>query len=83
MSHDGDASVSVLSSQECYALLATRQIGRLGVIAEHYPLITPVNYALDREVIIFRSRPGTKLLAADHGNVTFEADDIDDRTRSG
>ncbi len=37
--------LQVLSADECYRLLATQQIGRLGVNAEHYPLIFPVNYA--------------------------------------
>ena len=27
----------VLSAEECHQLLATQQIGRLGVNAEHYP----------------------------------------------
>jgi uncharacterized protein len=78
-----DAEMQVLTPEECYRLLATQQIGRLGVNAEHYPLIFPVNYALDRDVIVMRMGVGTKLLAADHANVTFEVDDIDSRTRSG
>ena len=74
----------VISSDDCYRLLATQQIGRLGVNAEHYPLIFPVNYALDEAgVIVIRTNAGTKLAAADHANVTFEVDYIDQRTRSG
>lgn len=74
----------VLSADDCYRLLATHQIGRLGVNAEHYPLIFPVNYALDQAgVIVIRTDAGTKLAAANHGNVTFEVDEIDQRTRSG
>jgi nitroimidazol reductase NimA-like FMN-containing flavoprotein (pyridoxamine 5'-phosphate oxidase superfamily) len=73
-----------LSADDCYRLLATQQIGRLGVNAEHYPLIFPVNYVLDRSgVIVIRTGAGTKLVAADHANVTFEVDEIDQRTRSG
>jgi nitroimidazol reductase NimA-like FMN-containing flavoprotein (pyridoxamine 5'-phosphate oxidase superfamily) len=76
--------LQVLSSDDCYRLLATQQIGRLGVNAEHYPLILPVNYALDRAgVIVIRTDAGTKLAAANHANVTFEVDEIDQRTRSG
>jgi nitroimidazol reductase NimA-like FMN-containing flavoprotein (pyridoxamine 5'-phosphate oxidase superfamily) len=78
-----DPQMLVLSAEECYRLLATQQIGRLGVNAEHYPLIFPVNYALDREVIVMRMSDGTKLAAASHANVTFEVDEIDQRTRSG
>jgi nitroimidazol reductase NimA-like FMN-containing flavoprotein (pyridoxamine 5'-phosphate oxidase superfamily) len=72
-----------LDSDECYRLLATHEIGRLGVVAGHYPLIFPVNYALDRGVIVVRTHPGTKLTAAGHANVTFEVDEIDRKTRTG
>jgi nitroimidazol reductase NimA-like FMN-containing flavoprotein (pyridoxamine 5'-phosphate oxidase superfamily) len=75
--------MQVLSDDECYRLLRTQQIGRLGVNAAHYPLIYPVNYAPDRSVIVMRMAEGTKLAAADHANVTFEVDEIDQQTRSG
>jgi uncharacterized protein len=78
-----DAELQILSDEDCYGLLATQQIGRLGVNAEHYPLIFPVNYALDHGVIVIRTNAGTKLAAADHANVTFEVDQIDQWTRSG
>jgi nitroimidazol reductase NimA-like FMN-containing flavoprotein (pyridoxamine 5'-phosphate oxidase superfamily) len=77
------AELRVLSDDDCYRLLATQQIGRLGVNAEHYPLIFPVNYALDHGVIVIRTGEGTKLAAANHANVTFEVDQIDQQTRSG
>jgi nitroimidazol reductase NimA-like FMN-containing flavoprotein (pyridoxamine 5'-phosphate oxidase superfamily) len=72
-----------LTHAECLALLATQQIGRLGVNAQHYPLIFPVNYAMDREVIVIRTDPGTKLTEAPHANVTFEVDEIDQLRRTG
>jgi nitroimidazol reductase NimA-like FMN-containing flavoprotein (pyridoxamine 5'-phosphate oxidase superfamily) len=73
--------LQVLSADDCYQLLTTQQIGRLGVNAEHYPLIFPVNYVLDPAgVIVIRTDSGTKLAAADHANVTFEVDEIDQWT---
>ena len=69
--------------QECYRLLATQEIGRLGVNAEHYPLVIPVNYGVDGTTIVIRTHPGTTLRAAAHANVTFEVDEIDRRSRSG
>ena len=78
-----DPSLQVLTTQECYLLLATQQVGRLGVNAEHYPLIFPVNYALDHGVVVIRTHPGTKLTATSHANVTFEVDQIDQLTRTG
>src|SRR6476660_5612941 len=78
-----DAELQVLPADECYRLLGTHEIGRIGATAEHYPLIIPVNYALDGTTVVIRTHPGTVLRAATHGNVTFEVDDIDRRTRSG
>jgi nitroimidazol reductase NimA-like FMN-containing flavoprotein (pyridoxamine 5'-phosphate oxidase superfamily) len=80
---DAEPTMQELTEQQCQALLATHQVGRLGVNAEHYPLIFVVNYGLDRGVVIIRTHPGTKLRYADHANVTFEVDDIDQHTRSG
>ncbi len=82
----GDASdptMDVIPVEECFRLLATQEIGRLGVNAEHYPLILPVNYALDGTTLVIRTHAGTVLGAAEHANVTFEVDEIDRRTRSG
>ena len=78
-----DATMSVIPVDECYQLLASHEVGRLGVNAEHHPLIFPVNYGMDGTTIEIRTSPGTKLSAAEHANVSFEVDDIDRRTRSG
>ena len=83
MTRPGSPELVELDAEQCYRLLATHEIGRLGVNAEHFPLIFPVNYALDRDAIVVRTQRGTKLTAAGHANVTFEVDDIDRRTRSG
>lgn len=82
----GEASeptMHVIASEECYRLLATHEIGRLGVNAQPYPLLFPVNYAIDGTTLVIRTHAGTILGAAEHANVTFEVDEIDRRTRSG
>ncbi|MGY1709561.1 pyridoxamine 5'-phosphate oxidase family protein [Geodermatophilus sp. SYSU D00758] len=78
-----DAALETIPAEECYRLLATQEIGRLGVNAEHHPLIFPVNFAMDGTTIVIRTRAGTKLAAAEHANVTFEVDEVDRSTRSG
>jgi uncharacterized protein len=78
-----DGTMQVIPTEECYRLLATHEIGRIGVNAEHYPLVLPVNYGLDGTTLVIRTRPGTILRAAEHANVTFEVDEIDRETRSG
>jgi nitroimidazol reductase NimA-like FMN-containing flavoprotein (pyridoxamine 5'-phosphate oxidase superfamily) len=76
-------SLSELSTDECYRLLSSRSVGRLGVIADGYPLIIPVNYGVDDFSVVIRSRPGTKLTAAEHKNVTFQVDDINPSEETG
>lgn len=76
-------SFDVIPVDECYDLLASQEVGRIGVNAEHYPLIIPVNYGMDGRTLVIRTHPGTTLSAAEHANVTFEVDEIDPRTRSG
>jgi uncharacterized protein len=78
-----EGALEVLDGHECMRLLATQEIGRLGLTGRRFPLILPVNYALDRGVIVIRTHPGPMLSAADHSNVSFEVDEIDRRTRTG
>jgi nitroimidazol reductase NimA-like FMN-containing flavoprotein (pyridoxamine 5'-phosphate oxidase superfamily) len=72
-----------LSLDECQRLLATQQVGRFAVIVGHYPLVFPVNYAVDGDTIVFRTGPGTKLFAIERSNVSFEVDEIDIVDRTG
>ena len=82
MSESG-ATMQVIPTEECYRLLATHEIGRIGVVAEHYPLILPVNYAVDGTTIVIRTGHGVIQRSAEHANVTFQVDEIDRSTRSG
>jgi nitroimidazol reductase NimA-like FMN-containing flavoprotein (pyridoxamine 5'-phosphate oxidase superfamily) len=83
MTAGSSPTMNVLSSDECFQLLATHEIGRVGVLAGGYPLILPVNYRLDGTTVVIRTHQGTILQSAEHANVTFEVDDIDRGSRSG
>jgi nitroimidazol reductase NimA-like FMN-containing flavoprotein (pyridoxamine 5'-phosphate oxidase superfamily) len=72
-----------LSYEECMRRLATRSVGRLAVVVGHYPQVFLVNYRLDDFIVVFRTHAGTKLGAANHANVGFQVDHIDEATRSG
>jgi len=78
-----DRALVVLPTEECRRLLATRQLGRIGLAGGPFPLILPVNYVLDGEVVVIRTDSPTITAAADHTRVAFEVDDVDERTRSG
>jgi uncharacterized protein len=78
-----DPALYVIPTDECYRLLGTHEFGRIGVVADHYPLILPVNYRLDGTTVVLRTHQGTILNSAEHANVTFEVDEIDRASRSG
>jgi nitroimidazol reductase NimA-like FMN-containing flavoprotein (pyridoxamine 5'-phosphate oxidase superfamily) len=79
---DVNSKLQVLDRAECLRLLATEEVGRLGVVVAGRPEIFPVNYAVDGDEVMFRTDPGTKLAAAVQGPVVFEVDHLDPTTRS-
>ena len=73
-----------LSKSECFALLAQEALGRVAVVDDQGPVIFPVNFALDRHMVVFRTDEGTKLDAAARGSrVAFEIDGADEAARTG
>lgn len=74
----------MLSAQECYALLAEADIGRVILTAQALPTALPVSYVLDQGDVVFRTGPGTKLSAAGQGTVVaFEVDQFEPALRMG
>ena len=79
-----EPNIETLDEAECWDLLATRQVGRLGVSVANKPDIFPVNYVLDGRAVVVQTAPGFKLAAAVLGQgVAFEADEIDEASHSG
>jgi nitroimidazol reductase NimA-like FMN-containing flavoprotein (pyridoxamine 5'-phosphate oxidase superfamily) len=74
--------LSELTIDDCHALLAAHHLGRLAFLdrAGVMPMIIPVNYLFHDETVVFRTDPGSKLLAALHGSpVAFEVDGADEQ----
>ena len=78
-----DPDFEVLSADECRRLLGTRRFGRIGLIGEPFPVILPVNYALDGDVVVIRTGSRQIVAAGDYTRVAFEVDDVDERTHTG
>jgi hypothetical protein len=74
---DGRTGLEVLDRDECLALLGRCSLGRLAVVIDGKPLIFPVNFVLDGNVVVFRNDPGTKVYGARNGPVAFECDGTD------
>jgi uncharacterized protein len=81
LDHSG---LGVLSRQECLDRLAAARVGRVAFVSQGDPVILPVNHGMDGEAVIFRTAPGSKLLAADSEQaVAFEVDGYDADRRAG
>jgi uncharacterized protein len=81
--YSGAGNLDEIDAEECWRLLATQPVGRVAVIVGHYPLVFPVNFALDGRAIVYRTGTGAKVYSVHRSNVTFEVDQIDPIHRTG
>ncbi len=73
-----------LTKSECFELLAQQHLGRVAVVDDRGPVVFPVNFVLDRHMVVFRADAGTKLDAACRGRrVAFEIDGTDAAAHTG
>lgn len=73
-----------LSRKQCFGLLASQPIGRLAATNPGGPpLVVPVNFVLDGEVIVFRTDPGLKLQLLENGPISFQVDFVDPYHHTG
>ena len=81
---DVTATLEELDRRQCLDLVATASVGRLAVLQlAGSPLVVPVNFTLDGDVVVFRTSLGTKYEALLHRPVSFEVDAIDPANRTG
>jgi uncharacterized protein len=78
------AGLEILHLADCFRLLESVPVGRIGFLAGGECVILPVNFLVDGQDIIFRTGSGSKLASVEVGHyVGFEADAYDAATRSG
>ena len=76
-------ALRTLSPAECYGLLEAGGIGRVGFAAADGIMMLPVNFAVTRKTIVFRTAPDTLLAVYANGQVSFEADHFDEALHTG
>jgi nitroimidazol reductase NimA-like FMN-containing flavoprotein (pyridoxamine 5'-phosphate oxidase superfamily) len=83
--HTDTAVLEELEREDCLKLVASMSVGRIAVAADddRGPIVVPVNYVLDGEIVVFRSGPGAKLHALRDTPVSFQVDLIDPSHRTG
>lgn len=70
-----DQPMTILRADESWDLLASVTLGRLVVCVNSHPEIYPVNFAVERPTVVFRTAEGTKLMSIClNKHVAFEAD---------
>jgi uncharacterized protein len=79
----GSDVLEVLDDEECFTLLGSAEVGRVGVVIDGQPLIFPVNHVLEGRSIVFRTDSARMLGGASLAKVAFEADGFDAGVRSG
>jgi nitroimidazol reductase NimA-like FMN-containing flavoprotein (pyridoxamine 5'-phosphate oxidase superfamily) len=78
------AGLEILHLGDCYGLLASVPVGRIGFLAGGEVVMLPVNFLLDGQDVVFTTGAGSKLSAVEVGHyVGFEADSFDPAARAG
>jgi nitroimidazol reductase NimA-like FMN-containing flavoprotein (pyridoxamine 5'-phosphate oxidase superfamily) len=73
----------VISPMECFELLETGGIGRVGFTAEDDVMVLPVNFVVSGRTIVFRTAPDTTLALRADARLSFEVDHFDEALGTG
>lgn len=74
-----DLTMGVLTTEECWELLRAEEFGRLAFHLGAEVHLTPINYAVDGDTLLFRTAEGSKLLGIEmNPDVAFEIDEFDE-----
>jgi len=76
-------ALRTLSPQECLDLLEPGGVGRVAFTAADGIMMLPVNFEMAGKTVVFRTAPDTLLALYADGQVTFEADRLDEALREG
>jgi nitroimidazol reductase NimA-like FMN-containing flavoprotein (pyridoxamine 5'-phosphate oxidase superfamily) len=78
------SGLEILDRDECFRLLATATVGRIGLTVGALPVVLPVSFRLQGDRIVFVAAVGSTLDAATRDAVVaFEADDVEPATCAG
>jgi uncharacterized protein len=76
--------LEILHLGDCFGLLKSVPVGRIGFVAGGEVVMLPVNFLVDGQDVVFTTGAGSKLSSVEVGHyVGFEADSFDPATRAG
>lgn len=79
----GRKHLQELTKGECFDLLARETLGRVAFVYDLGPVALPVNFVVDRYMVVFRTDEGAKLDASRGSRVAFEVDGTDIAAQCG
>jgi nitroimidazol reductase NimA-like FMN-containing flavoprotein (pyridoxamine 5'-phosphate oxidase superfamily) len=79
----GQHALQALTPAECFDLLEPGGVGRVGFAAADGIMMLPVNFAVTRKTIVFRTAPDTLLAVYADGRVSFQTDHLDEVLHAG
>jgi transcriptional regulator with XRE-family HTH domain len=79
----GHPVLQTLTAAECYELLSPAGVGRVAFTTADGPVALPVNYAMVRQTVIFRTAPDTLLAGCLDCPAGFEVDRLDEALSQG
>jgi nitroimidazol reductase NimA-like FMN-containing flavoprotein (pyridoxamine 5'-phosphate oxidase superfamily) len=82
---DADPSTLLLhlTEPQCWELLGTHGVGRVGLPVGPAPVVLPVNYAVDARTIVYRTSPRGTAAPAEGSPASFQVDHIDEHRSRG
>jgi uncharacterized protein len=71
--------IGMMTTEECWEMLRANEFGRLAFHLAGEVHLTPINYAVDHDTLLFRTAEGSKLLGVEmNPDVAFEIDEFDE-----
>ena len=78
------AGLEILHLGDCFGLLQSAPLGRIGFVANGEVALLPVTFLVDGQDVVFRTAAGGKLSAIEVGHyVSFEVDSYDPAAGTG
>lgn len=72
-----------LTEAECWDRLGRHGVGRIALPVRPGPAVLPVNYTVDAHSIVYRTAPGGAAAPETGTEVSFQADQLDERLSQG
>lgn len=76
---DENDPIEEMTTDECWEMLRTHEFGRMAFHLGPEVHLTPINYAVDGQTLLFRTAPGSKLVGVMmNPDVVFEIDEFNE-----